>query len=179
MSVVRVGVDVGNSDTKSQNTSIISGYQVYSTRPTIAKKILEYKGLFYVPSIEFRFPPKIDKTEDDHCLILALFSIGEEILYTLKNKNVSTDKIQEEISKITSIKLGVGLPPGHMNNNGAENLSKYYKNALSDTIKFNYCGYDFSFVLDNIKVFPQDFVACYYQDNKLTIPKLYKDEEKI
>lgn len=180
MSILKLGVDVGNSDTKSQNTSIASGYQKYANKPLIAKKILEYENQYYVAEDEYRFPPKKDKMENDHCFILTLMSIAEEIMFQLHEKlgTCNPELLQKKISEISEIKLGIGLPPGHFSDplKGAASLTKYYEEKFSDGIIFNYDGFDFSFKVSKIRAFPQDFIAMYSCPDAF-IPKHYKSSK--
>ncbi len=164
------GIDVGNYNTKSQNTTMASGYEEYLSKPLLAERILEYEGKYYVPNIDNRIPYKIDKTENDQYLVLTLMSIAEEILFVLKRDGKIQDA-QAEISKIKSIKLGVGLPPGHFNHY-AKKTSDYYLDRMKSGISFRYAEYDFSFRLDKVRVMPQDVIAV-YKNKQLEIPFKY------
>ncbi|MBR6327423.1 MAG: hypothetical protein IKR60_00920, partial [Alphaproteobacteria bacterium] len=139
-------------------------------KPEIAKNILEYNGKYYVTNIDKRLAYKIDKTENDQCLILTLFSIAEEILYTLR-RDYKMKYAQEEINSIKEIKLGVGLPPGHFNNY-VRKLNKYYTEKMGEGISFKYCNYSFNFKLSKIRIFPQDFIA-FFKNKMIDIPKDY------
>ncbi|MCR5606069.1 MAG: ParM/StbA family protein [Treponema sp.] len=169
MKTVNIGVDVGNYDTKTSHRTIPSGYRKYASKPEIATKILCYKGAYYVPEISERKPYVVDKTQDDQCLVLTLFGIAEELLYMAKESSKS-GKLQEEIDKFDHIKLGVGLPPGHFNAYSAKTL-EYYKEQFSGKVSFSYKNYDFSFEVDTIRLFPQDFVAVYKNQNCQTAKK--------
>ena len=158
MSTIKIGVDVGNYDTKTQNCQVASGYKKYDMRPEIAIAVLEYDGSYYVPDINERMPYVADKTQNDQCLILTLFGMAEEILFTAKQS--SPADLQAAVSEFTSVKLGLGLPPGHFNALSKKTLS-YFKEKLSGTVEFIYKKVHFSFTVDEIKVFPQDFVAVY------------------
>jgi plasmid segregation protein ParM len=159
MESISIGVDVGNYDTKTSHCTIPSGYRTYQSKPEIATKILSYKGLYYVPEISERKPYVADKTQDDQCLILTLFGIAEEILF-LAREGAEGRITQKDIDEFKHIKLGVGLPPGHFNALSAKTL-KYYKEQFADTVRFSYKNFDFSFDVDTIRIFPQDFVAVY------------------
>ena len=158
MKTIKIGVDVGNSDTKTQHCVIASGFKRYDIRPEIATAVLEYDGAYYVPDINERMPYVADKTQHDQCLILTLLGIAEEILYVVKEND--NDNIQKGIKDITSVKLGLGLPPGHFTALSKRTLN-YYNEKLGGTVSFKYKRYDYSFTIDEIKIYPQDFVAVY------------------
>lgn len=158
MQTIKIGVDVGNYDTKTQQCTIVSGYKKYDKKPEIATKVLFYKGEYYVPDIKVRMPYVADKTKNDQCLILTLFGIAEEMLALAKAENPNA--IQEELNKYDHIKLGIGLPPGHYNALAKTTLN-YYNEKLSGAVEFEYRKYKFSFEVEKIMLFPQDFVAVY------------------
>lgn len=155
---LKIGVDVGNYDTKTQHSNIVSGYKKYDVRPEIAMAVLEYDGSYYVQDINERMPYVADKTQNDQCLILTLFGIAEEIIYQVKESG--EEDIQNGIKKVKSIKLGIGLPPGHFTALSRK-LLDYMEGKMEGNVKFRYKKYDFEFVVDEIKVFPQDFIAVY------------------
>ncbi len=179
-----VGVDVGNYDTKSQHTITPSGYSSYSNKPLMAKETLFYDGIYYVPSLEERLPYVMDKTANNQALILTLFGIAKEILYYFNNNPNYKDKLathaelQEEIRKIESISIGVGLPPGHIDKL-SENTEKYYNDVMKNGISFWYKNTSmediitFNFKLSKVKVFPQDFSAVLINKD-LAIPTTYQ-----
>ena len=169
MKTINIGVDVGNYDTKTSHCTIPSGYRKYTSKPEIATKILSYKGAYYVPEISERKPYVVDKTQDDQCLILTLFGIAEELIFIAKETR-SQNSIQEEIRKMNQIKLGVGLPPGHFNAYSSKTL-EYYKEKFHETVEFTYKNFDFSFSVDTIRLFPQDFVAVYKNQHCQTAKK--------
>ncbi len=169
MKSINIGVDVGNYDTKTSHRVIPSGYRKYASRPEIATKILSYNGAYYVPEISERKPYVVDKTQDDQCLILTLFGIAEELLYLAKTSD-NGESLQKEIDKVTHIKLGVGLPPGHFNAYSAKTL-EYYKKKFEGMVSFSYKNYEFNFEVDTIRLFPQDFVAVYKNQNCQTAKK--------
>ena len=76
------GIDVGNYDTKTQNTSIPSGYTGPLTEKPIGDEYLKFNGKYYVPSFE-RFAYEKDKTRTERCIILSLFALANEIYETV------------------------------------------------------------------------------------------------
>ena len=160
---INIGVDVGNYDTKTQHCVIVSGYKKYDEKPEISTKILAYNGEYYVPDLSERMPYVADKTKNDQCLILTIFGIAEELLYVAKDavKSSSKSNIQMALDTMKHIKLGVGLPPGHFNALSTKTLEYYKKKLQPGTISFSYKNYNFSFVVDSIRLFPQDFVAVF------------------
>lgn len=163
------GIDVGNNDTKSDFTSIPSGFVKSTILPAMASKYLFYGNKYYVPS-ETRFPYAMDKTKDDQCLMLTLMSLAEEIIHTAKKKNV--EDIQKYIDNIKKINLGVGLPPAHLSHLGKK-TKDYYLKKLGKEVQFEYNHYMFSFSVENCHVFPQDFVAA-VSNKRSHIIKEYK-----
>ncbi len=157
MKSVFIGVDVGNSDTKTPHKSTTSGYKKYAKVPYGAEEVLTYNNSVYVPTLT-RFSYVKDKTADEKCFILTLIAIAKEIYSSIKVEGKTKEEVQDEISKYTDLYLGVGLPPAHMATL-SENLVKYYEQNFSDKIDFNYEGYDFSLSLKKLGVYPQDYAA--------------------
>lgn len=163
------GIDVGNFDIKSSHTSLPSGYIVTDVLPPDTDEYLFYNGKYYIPSQD-RFPFRIDKTTDERCLVFTLSSIGNELLYRAKK----TDNVQAYLSKINSVILGAGLPPAHYAN-FAQKTKKYYMDALSDGVSFSWNGYDISFKLDDVKLYPQDYTAVMTNKTSFEIIQTYQD----
>ncbi len=162
MELIKIGVDVGNYDTKTQNCTVISGYKKYETKPEIATKVLEYGNAWYVPDISERKPYVADKTNDDQCLILTLFGIAEELLYIAKKEleGEYNKSLQDKLNEYRAIELGLGLPPGHFNSLASKTLN-YYNRKFSEEVAFTYRKFKFRFRVEKIKLFPQDFTAVY------------------
>lgn len=158
-----VGVDVGNFDVKTQNTTSPSGFEIVSAVPYGVTEYLNYNGVYYIPSDE-RFPYVRNKTENENCFILTLLAISKELVYCAtqmvedKLKRGVTRTLQEEISDVETIHLGVGLPPTHMSTL-SEKLINYYRNLFRDGISYEYSGYKFNFNVDKIRCYPQDMAA--------------------
>lgn len=167
--IQKIGVDVGNFNTKTQHCSFPSGYQTYNTRPAMPGQILEYNGEFYSPSAEDRMTYVIDKTQNDQCLILTLLGIAEELLYVAKNGE--SGDIQAELDILKEVKLGVGLPPGHYNSFAKKTIKYYEEKLASKPISFTYNDYKFNFILNTIRLFPQDFLAVYKNPTCTTAKK--------
>lgn len=164
MGLVKIGIDVGNSDTKSPHTSIPSGIESYTARPSMAKEYLFYNGIYYIPTYERAY--LLDKTSSPTAFILTLFSIGKEIVSRLDKVS---DK-QAEIDKIDSINLGVGLPPGHLKLGDA--TKQYYRKQFGDGVVFEYCGYRFHLKLNFLQVSPQGYAAA-TTNRKIMIPSTF------
>ncbi len=166
MTKIKIGCDVGNYDTKTQHTSVPSGYSDQKVLPNMTDEYLFYHGNYYVPRFE-RFNYSMDKTSNGHALILTMFGIAKEILFQLKEDGINVGKnMQCQIDEIRKISLGVGLPPGHYENL-AVRTKEYYENKLKREIEFIYYNkkyeepYRFRLSADQIGVFPQDFMAVY------------------
>lgn len=161
-----IGVDVGNSATKSQNTVTPSGYKMQTVKPSIADEWLLYNEDYYIPTSDI-FPYTMDKTENGHALILTLFAIAKEILYTVKQKHeYGRVDTQELINQYHNINLGVGLPPGHYDSL-AKKTKEYYLSVFNDGITFEYNDYKFKVYLNAFGIFPQDFLAVWKNPDSL------------
>lgn len=156
------GIDVGNYDTKSALESTSSAYTTSRTQPVWEKEYLQYNDMYYIPS-NSRSAFEKDKTTRDKELILALISIGKETLARLEKNNITeTEQIQEAISKIKHINLGVGLPPRYMSKEKTCQTMDYYKEKMGKGIQFEYTGYSFSFDLQSVQVFPQGLLPSLF-----------------
>lgn len=166
------GIDVGNSEIKSAKTSFPAGYTSYSVKPAMAQKYLLYKEKYYVLSPN-RKPYREDKTEDGRCIIFTLFSLAKEIIET--NEDKTREEIQAKIDKIKNVVLAIGLPPADMTNLSDKTIA-YYEKECEDGVEFEYDGYVFSFKIDNIYMFPQNYSATVTVKNSDIIriyPKYY------
>lgn len=83
--VLDIGVDVGNFDTKTQNTVIPSGFVSYTDAPYKAKECLFLNSRYYKPS-QKRFPYVENKTENENMYVLTLLAIANEIIFGQKKK---------------------------------------------------------------------------------------------
>lgn len=178
MKICTIGSDVGNYDTKTQETTTPSSYKKYAAKNILDEESIYYDGFYYAPTYE-RNNQQLDKTEDDYCFIITLFGIAKEILYQIKHANPSLDVkgIQDEISKIEAINLGVGLPVGHLSALAAKTVSKY-KEKMADGVSFVYRHsnetYTFNFRLNRCSAFAQDFTAVAFNKD-LAIPSSYEE----
>jgi len=165
--IKKIGIDIGNYDTKTQDTTTPSGYYSQSTKPSFDDDYLVYNGMYYIPTTE-RFPYLMDKTTDDRCIILSLFGIAKQILHEIGDKEPAC--VQREINKISAVNLGVGLPIGH-----CDALTKktkdYYQKKFINGIRFSYRKYNFNLTLDGCKVYPQDFTAAFSNTDSTIVSK--------
>lgn len=153
----RIGIDVGNYDTKTQNTKTPSGYKEYDTKPALASEYLEYKGKYYAPTPN-RFEYTKDKTQNAHALILSLFGVAKEIYHHVVSEGgtKSSHEIQSGINGISEISIGVGLPVGHFMTQKDRTVS-YYMDALGkEPFEFTYNGFKYKLRLVCCMAFPQD-----------------------
>ena len=175
------GIDVGNFDTKSPNTVTPSGFVSYKNPPYNSKECLFIDETYYEQS-ENRFPYIEDKTVNDNMYILTLFAISKEIIFEAE-KNIESkleqvkvsaaekhNLVQEYISSITKINLGIGLPVSHYSRN-KETYINYYITRMNNGIFYEYGGYTFSYSLNKINCYPQDLsaVSTYKTKNKNSI----------
>lgn len=154
--IAYLGIDDGNFDTKSANTISPNGYSVHNALPPMVKDYLKYDGKYYVASKE-RFNYMEDKTASIRGLILSLFGIGTELISRAEKKKNEDTSVQDYITNINQIVLGVGLPPLHWKKH--KEKEQYYYDTMKDGITFEYCGYHFSFKLLFCSVFPQDYAT--------------------
>ena len=168
---INIGVDVGNFDTKSQNTVTPSGFVEYSDVPFGVKEYLELDGKFYAQTPK-RFTYVKNKATNENMYILTLMAIAKEIIANSEKQNAKkkadaqADKskkekvlgVQGEISLIDTVNLGVGLPLSHYSMYKKDYI-EYYETRMSEYINFKFAGYDFHFKLGKIGCYPQDLSA--------------------
>lgn len=158
-----IGVDVGNFDTKTQNTSFPSGFEIATSIPYGVDEYLKFNNVIYIPSDD-RFAYVRDKTENENCFILTLMAISKELLFCAhqgvenKHKRGIERSVQEELSDVKTVNLGIGLPPTHMGNL-SEKLINYYKVRFKDGISYEFSGYHFNFSVEKVRCYPQDMAA--------------------
>lgn len=161
---INVGVDIGNYDTKTQSTTIPSGFVSYKQVPFGNNDYIFYNGAYYVTNPK-RFAYVKDKSDDDNMFILSLIAIAKEIVYTAQKKceksivkgKPATD-MQEEINKIDSINLGIGLPLSDYNRIKDKYIN-YYKERFNEGISYDFKNYHINLKLKCIECYPQDFAA--------------------
>lgn len=172
----KIGIDVGNSDTKTQHTSTPSSFKKYATQNILDEESIFYEGSYYTPTND-RNNQQLDKTENDYCVLMSLFAFAKEIIFQIreKNKEISASEIQKEIDKITEVQLGIGLPAGHFSAL-AKKTKALYMEKMGDGIEFSYrhlnSTFNFNFKLINCNAYAQDFTAVAF-DKSLEIPAKY------
>lgn len=165
--VLDIGVDVGNFDTKTQNTVIPSGFVSYTDAPYKAKECLFLNSRYYKPS-QKRFPYVENKTENENMYVLTLLAIANEIIFWAekevakrtgaeKNK-METSDVQAEIESIAAINLGMGVPLNHYSRYKKAYI-EYYRDRMDKGVTYEYGGYKFNFTLNKIDCYPQDIAA--------------------
>lgn len=175
-----IGVDLGNSDTKSQDTSIPNGYVKYSSLPSMQKrKFLYYNNSYYCVN-DKRFDFLEDKTKTERGIVLALCSISEQLLHKAKKKNLQTrEEIQNYLNGVNTILLGVGLPLADINVKGkAKECEDYFYEYLKDGVIYQYENYEFSYRMEFCKCFPQNFAAIVVS-GKNKIIRTYKKYHSV
>lgn len=162
-----IGIDVGNYDTKTQNTSTPTGYEgPFSEKPPIAGEYLAVNGKYYIPT-KTRFNYEKDKTQSERCIILSLFAIAKEIFYRASStkKDLSHENIQKLIKNTQEIGIGVGLPPAHYTSVRLTSLIEYYRKYLGKGLKFEWNDYQFDIVMKTCKVYPQGAAGAIDPEN--------------
>lgn len=176
---IKFGVDVGNFDTKSQHTIMPSSFRTSSSGNRLAGENLFYNGTYYIPTMERNNQQK-DKTVNDYCIIMTLFSIAKEAIYQITEqyrnetgKDPVPEEIQKKINQYDTFRLGVGLPVGYFASNAAK-TAECYKSHFSKGFTFTYNQYEFHLKMEECNVFPQDFVAVAYNED-VKIPKEFEE----
>lgn len=171
---IKIGVDLGNYDIKTQNTITPSSYEKTITENLLAEDIILYQGIYYYAT-DKRNNQDRDKTTSDYALIMTLLGIAKEIIFqaTSEGKN-----LQEAVSQITSVKLGVGLPIGYYSELKTK-TEKYYEDAFKKDVSLKYKGklsknqwINLCFKVETTKIFPQDLTAVMF-NRHTEIPKTF------
>ena len=156
----KVGIDVGNYDTKTQHTKTPSGYTTYDIKPALASEYLLYNGKYYAPSVN-RFEYVKDKTATDQALILTLFGIAKEIVYSATNQiegKHTRDAIQSIINGIKEISIGVGLPVADFMHYKDKTVDYYYEKIGKGSFELEYNGFHMNLLMTSCSAFPQDIM---------------------
>lgn len=162
---IKLGIDVGNYDTKSQNTTTPSSYRGYENKNLLADEWLLYNGTYYTPTME-RNNQQTDKMQNGYALIVSLFAISKEILYQIRrmNSEFSNEEVQAQIDKIDEVSIGVGLPVGFFSSLAIP-MREEYLNNWKDGVSFVYNDFKFNFKLVSCSIMPQDFIAVACNDS--------------
>lgn len=174
--ILNLGVDLGNYDLKTQHTITPSSYEKTLTENLLAEDIIEYNGSFYY-STDSRSNQEKDKTRDEYALIMTLIGIAKEIVYQA-SIDTSSQPLQDKVSSVKNIKLGVGLPIGYFSELKSKTES-YYNDAFKNGVHLRFKGklsekqwVDINFTVDTIRIFPQDLTAVVF-NRKAEIPKVF------
>lgn len=173
--VVKIGADIGNSDTKTQHEIVASGFQEYFSLPFGATDYIKYNGKYYVID-ESRMPYQEDKTTNNYFLIMLLFGIAKEIIFQFRRKNEGKLPSQDDINQYGYVKLGIGLPPKHFYLK--EKTLEYCETVFKEGIQFEYKNLTFDISLKSVHLFPQgvSIILAKKQLNlDLSIPNDYSD----
>lgn len=167
---IKLGIDIGNYDTKSSNTCSASSYSTYTIKNLMLDEYIYYDGLYYALN-NVRDNQQIDKTENNYSLIMTLFAVAKEIIFQIRSKypNISDEKAQDIINDIDEISLGVGLPAGFLSKY-APKLKQFYFDSWGNGLSFEYMNFKFSLKLVACEVLPQDFTAVAF-NNSISIVK--------
>ena len=174
--VSSIGIDVGNYDTKSQNTTTPSSFKTGHTKDLLSQESVFYNGVYYSVT-DARNNQQLDKTKNGYCIAISLFAIAKEIIWQLTeeyksshNGNLpSNSYLQMSIDKISGITLGVGTPAGHYSALKAK-MEDCYNTAFKNGIEFTYNDFSFNLRLEKpVCVYPQDFAAVAFNDSVETV----------
>lgn len=160
-SEIAIGVDVGNNDTKGSSSTIPTGFDISRFKPSMVadEDFIKYGDNYYSFATTDRFPYTKDKTVDDAMFILTLMTIAKEIITKCDNGfELSTEELQEKVSKIKTVHLGIGLPPTHMGK-FKDAYVNYYREKGKDGVKFTYRDVNFDFKFGEIRAYVQNFAT--------------------
>lgn len=173
---IAIGVDVGNYDTKTQDTLIPSSYRTSEMENRLNSDSLFYNGVYYMPTME-RNNQQIDKTENNYCIIMALFGIARQIMWQIEqdyikkhgsDSGISREEMQRKIKEYDEVVLGIGLPIGHFSSLSKKTVN-CYNDVLGSGFSFIYKGYEFSMKLKKCVAYPQDLTAVLYDKSISTV----------
>lgn len=137
-----VGLDVGNHNTKTTTQCFVSGIQEVG-KEAIFDDLLHYNNRSYTLSSE-RIPVQTDKTQSQDMLLLSLIGMAKE----LAANGVAGGTYD--------LALAVGLPPGFISIDGMKrSIQEYYRKRFS--FQFNNSLYDLH--VKKVFVCPQDYAA--------------------
>lgn len=138
-----IGIDNGNSQTKTANCVFKSGVKSHDLKPPMAHDLIYFDGKYYTLKNERSLYMR-DKTSTNECFILTLFGIAKEILARKENTKQEID-------------LAVGLPPEHFAKLQSNFRQYFYKFGQNITFKYNDIIFNIS--IKSVSVFPQAYSA--------------------
>lgn len=154
------GVDVGNHDTKTRNTTFASGYK---TTSVVNKLNTDYISMIvdgdkqYFVLQNAPFNTSFDKTKTEEMFVITLFAIAKEAIA----RGISLNENAE-------IDIAIGMPPGAYNDKMISAYREYYL-SRGKNICFKYNETDFCFDIKNVVVSAQCWGAA------AQYPHLHKD----
>lgn len=177
--IINLGLDIGNYDVKTVNTSTPSGFNVFTTKPYGVSEYLLYEGKYYIPSMD-RFAYVQDKTKNENAFVMSLFGISKELIARAKKKAERQQKkaeetssylpnvinVQDALNETCTLNLGVGVPPTHYATLAQKTID-YYKEHFSGPVVCEFNGYMIEINLNFCQCYPQDIAAvCGYVPKK-------------
>lgn len=138
-----IGIDNGNSQTKTANCVFKSGVKSHDLKPPMAHDLIMFDNKYYTLKNE-RSVYMRDKTSTNECFILTLFAIAKEIIARKEGYRQEVD-------------LAVGLPPEHFAK--LQNTFRQYFYKFGQNITFKYNDIVFNISIKNVLVFPQAYSA--------------------
>lgn len=169
---IAIGVDVGNYDTKTQNTVTPSSYRSSEMENKLNSESLFYNGIYYMPTME-RNNQQLDKTINNYCIIMALFGIAKQTIWQIEHNFheendpdacITDEEMQKRIREIDKVILGVGLPVGHFSSLAKKTVD-CYNEVLGSGFSFVYRGFEFQMKLVKCVAYPQDLTAVLYNND--------------
>lgn len=142
-----IGIDNGNYNTKTLNTTFASGVVKYEADPFIPKDKIKYKGKYYVVGGETGNLTK-DKTSSNDHYILTLAAIAKEIE-------------ARKLTRTLDVILAVGLP---LTLTGSQ--KKSFKEYLTQNqhLEYEMDGRKYNITIKDVMLFPQGYAAIAYRN---------------
>lgn len=164
----KIGIDVGNYDTKTQHTTVPSSFKSYDQKNLMVEEYVYYNNMYYTPTKE-RNNQQLDKTVNGYCLVMSLFAIAKEMIFQIRQNNpgISDSDVQKEINKYDEVKLGIGAPVGFYSSIADKTVdyyNKHWKKGFSFTYMTANTCYEFNLRLSSCAAFPQDFASVAFND---------------
>ena len=145
MEPIFIGVDTGNRCIKTASNVFVAGVKVSEKEPAFKIDTLIYNNVYYTLTHD-RVAYLQDKTESEEYFALTLFAIAKE----LEEREIDTEAV-------VPIKLGVGLPPSHL-----ERLKDSFKEYFNrGVVSFEYKDKTIKIDIRFVQVFSQAYAAIY------------------
>lgn len=164
MKVYNIGIDTGNRNMKTRHECFVSGIKKTGTTKPFFPEIVKYDNWYYALSND-RVAHMQDKTLTEDYFILCLIALVKEF----KARNIDT-------SGVVNVRLGVGLPPTHLNIEDSEGVplrnrfAKYFNRGI---VEFEYCSKRYCINIMEVELYLQGFAACFAEYEEIEKESVY------